>query len=58
MEDQGHLDLIKDIAELLKEVEAFEFHDFKNEKYAAPKMELVMKLGAIMDSAKNGKYDN
>lgn len=58
MKDQPHLDLVADLALLLKEASDGEFHDFANEKYAAPKMELERKLSIIRDNVINGKYDN
>ena len=50
--------LLKDLRALLAEAEAFEFHDFKNSKYAAPKMMLVEKLTIIADAVKAGRYDD
>lgn len=54
----GHNALMQDLSEILYEAFHYEFNDFKNEKYAAPKMTLVSKLQEVIDHAKNGKYDN
>lgn len=54
----GHQLLIKDLEEFLKEAESFEFHDFRNEKYATPKMALKEKLDAMAEAVIAGKYDN
>lgn len=57
MED-GHRALIDDLSSLLLEAQNFEFHDFKNVKYATPKVELERKLRLMAESVKEGKYDN
>lgn len=54
----GHEKLVSDLKKLLKEAEDYQFHDFKNEKYPTPKIQLVLELGAISDKARTGKYDN
>ena len=46
---------LKDITRLAEEKE---FHDFANERYPAPKMELVAQLENIIKNTKNGLYDN
>lgn len=56
--DAGHSALIADLSALLEEAKDFEFHDFKNSKYAAPKMELMEKILVIADKVKGGGYDN
>lgn len=56
--DEGHLNLLKDIKELLYEAESGEFHDFANEKYAMPKVELSNRLHQIRMNVIEGKYDN
>lgn len=56
--DTGHEALQLDIAVLLNDVKQFQFHDFKNTKYAAPKMALVSRLNELISNVKNGKYDN
>lgn len=58
MNDEGHMRLIADLKDILGEAEAFQFHDFRNEKYATPKMELVNRLTQIANRARNGDYDN
>ena len=55
--DTGHEQLITDLKELLAEAENFEFHDFKNEKYALPKVTLVLQLTRLITKVKEGKYD-
>lgn len=56
--DVGHASLVRDLYNLLNEAEDYEFHDFRNEKYPAPKVELVRRLMIITEAAKDGKYDN
>ena len=58
MTDKGHERLIEDLKELLKEAENYEFHDFKNTKYATPKVTLHVKLLTIDKKVQNGNYDN
>lgn len=58
MEDKGHTQLIDDITALLEEAKKYEFHDFRNEKYAAPKMELAQKFHELRQGVISGKYDN
>ena len=50
--------LIKHLKCLLDEAEGYEFHDFRNTKYATPKVDLVRLLLAIVENAKSGEYDN
>lgn len=57
-EDKGHNELIKDVRSLLNDTESFQFHDFLNEKFAAPKSVLAKILHQMRDNAINGKYDN
>lgn len=57
-EDKGHDGLIKDLNDILMEADNFHFHDFKNSRYATPKVELVLKLQTIINRARNGRYDN
>jgi hypothetical protein len=64
-QDTGHENLIKDLEtligelnEILREAKDFGFHDFKNRKYALPKIMLKSKLDAISNSVVEGKYDN
>lgn len=54
----GHGKLISDIESLLQEVKEFQFHDFKNTKYPAPKIELKNRLEKCIQSVINGRYDN
>ena len=54
----SHLQLCFDIKELLLEVEDFQFHDFKNSKYATPKVELYKKLIKLANNVKSGEYDD
>jgi len=56
--DAGQDKLLDDLAELLYEAWNWEFHDFKNEKHATPKIELRNKLFTIAQNVVNGKYDN
>ena len=56
--DKGHNSLLIDLNELLQEALDFEFHDFKNNKYAFPKRELVKLLQELRDNVISGKYDN
>lgn len=56
--DRGHRRLVADITELLREAEAGEFHDFRNEKYAAPKLALHQRLHELDQKMQAGEYDN
>ncbi len=56
--DEGHNKLIDDLGVVWQEAQSFQFHDFRNSNYATPKVKLVEKLQAIIDGAKEGKYDN
>lgn len=56
--ERGHQNLIEDLEILLVEARNFEFHDFKNEKYATPKVELAGRLETLRANVINGKYDN
>lgn len=56
--DVGHKALMDDLEALMAEVAAFEFHDFKNEKYPSPKMTFRLKLRMLEQNAIHGKYDN
>ena len=57
-DDEGHYLLLRDLWLLWKEAVNHEFHDFKNEKYAMPKVELHKKLLEIDKSVMEGRYDN
>ena len=54
----GHNALMQDLAEIVYEAAHYEFHDFKNEKYATPKVTLRSKLLVISENVVSGKYDN
>lgn len=54
----GHDALMMDLTLLLKDASEFQFHDYKNEKYPAPKAALMHRSEEIIQNMKNGKYDN
>lgn len=56
--DKGHIKLIYALRTLLSKAEEFQFHDFKNTDYAAPKMALVEALGALLKRVTEGDFDN
>ena len=56
--DKGHEDLVSHLELLLIEAKEFEFHDFKNNEYPAPKIELVSRLELLKKNAIDGVYDN
>ena len=56
--DQGHEKLIGGIEALLEDARNYHFHDFKNTIHAAPKMELVKRLRAMVENVPQGIYDN
>jgi hypothetical protein len=56
--DKGHEELLRDLKIVLVMAERFEFHDFKNERFATPKVELVKILDLMIGNVKVGKYDN
>lgn len=56
--DKGHIKLIYALQLLLSRAEDFQFHDFKNTDYAAPKMALVEALGALLKRVTDGDFDN
>jgi len=56
--DSGHKQLIFDLQSLMHEALDYEFHDFKNKKYDAPKIELYRKLTTLANRVKEGHYDN
>jgi hypothetical protein len=43
---------------VLEKAKRYQYHDFKNEKYEAPKMKLVEHLQKILTATKEDKYDN
>lgn len=57
-DDRPHSYLLRDLSFIIAEAEGFEFHDFKNTKYPAPKRELIAQLTSIINNVKNGDYDN
>ncbi len=54
----GHEQLLSDLKGLLDLARAFEFHDFKNRKFAKPKHELARRLERLADKVHAGAYDN
>jgi hypothetical protein len=56
--DPGQDALMDDLAQLLDEAFHFQFHDFRNTKYATPKVELRNQLLALADNVAAGRYDN
>ena len=57
-DEAGHYNLLKDLWELWQEAVDHEFHDFKNKKYATPKVALHNKLHELDKKMLSGKYDN
>lgn len=55
--EEGQKRLVVDLKGLLAEVEAGEFGDFTNKKYATPKLELAKMLQNIRDGVVGGMYD-
>lgn len=56
--DKGQQALETDIKDLLAEVVDQDYHDFQSTVSAVPKIALVMRLQALIDNVKDGKYDN
>ena len=56
--NKGHEKLMQDLTELLYEAYNYEFHDFKNKKYATPKVELGNCLSRLRQNVIEGEYDN
>ena len=56
--ENSHKKLCSSLTELLKEAVDYQFHDFKNDKYATPKMALVGKLTTLTKEIMNGEYDD
>lgn len=56
--DRGHENLIHDLKSLLDMAERFEFHDFKNERFATPKVALRSFLLEFAKKVESGEYDN
>lgn len=57
-EDTGHDNLMTDLVLTLNDALKFQFHDFKNTKYATPKVALIARLEQLIGFVKVGKYDN
>ncbi|HQM43901.1 MAG TPA: hypothetical protein PLI72_09190 [Smithellaceae bacterium] len=57
-QNNGYYNLMQDLTELLRDVKNYEFDDFKNLKYATPKIALRNRLAKISENVINGKYDN
>lgn len=55
--NEGELKLEADVYVLLEDVKSGDFHDFKS-SHATPKMYLVQRLQALIENAKEGRYDN
>ena len=56
-ENKGYSLLCKDLYEIWTEATQYEFDDFKNRKYATPKVELHKKLTEIINKNRAGEYD-
>jgi len=56
--DDGQIALESDIMDLLSRISAFDYHDFKNTTFPAPKLALIQKLEWLIKNVKEGKYDN
>ena len=56
--EKEHIFLVNDLKNILQDAENYEFHDFKNDAYGAPKIALVEKLQTVINNVKEGKYDN
>lgn len=58
LKNGGHTALMEDLLGLMREASEFQFHDYKNTKYATPKVELRSKLLRMADQVMEGRYDN
>lgn len=56
--DDGHFALINDLQTILAMADKYDFHDFKNEKFATSKIELKSMLDTMSANVENGIYDN
>ena len=56
--NEGHQKLLDDLSVLLYDAWHYEFNDFKNNKYATPKVVLRKKLLDLAENVEQGKYDN
>ena len=52
--DKGHENLIKEIKSLLSDAEDYQFHDFCNSRYPAPKRVLRTILLAMVERVEEG----
>jgi hypothetical protein len=58
MPDIGHEKLLEDVSGLLKMVQEFEFHDFKNKTFDTPKATLIRYFNEFAENVRQGRYDN
>lgn len=56
--DRGHDALLVDLIELYNRAYEFQYHDFRSEDCATPKIALVESAMEIVTNTKNGIYDN
>lgn len=56
--DRAHDRLVSELGQMYSEARNFQFHDFKNTDYPAPKMVLADKLRKMRGNVLNGVYDN
>lgn len=54
----GHQLLIQDLVKLTKKAAELQFHDFKSQASATPKLLLVRELNEISEKCKDGLYDD
>lgn len=54
----GHDALMQDLVELVKQANNYDFHDFRNKNYSAPKFMLRQRLTELANNVVAGKYDN
>ena len=57
-EEKGYNNLMQDLIELLRQAKDFEFDDFKNTKYIAPKVQLRNIFLKLAQNVIEGRYDN
>lgn len=56
--NDGHNKLMTDLADVVKDAHEYQYHDYKNKKYPAPKVALRNRLLQLAENVVNGKYDN
>lgn len=56
--DIEHYKLVTELSKLFEEAKSYQFHDFKNTDYPAPKMVLAEKLRVFRKKVIEGCYDN